>query len=85
MITNRLIQIKESAHAMRACEWANSRERTDILSQQLFETKKITQELEQENRELMLKRKARLREFLKAEAEVFESQLNAQGKAFCKA
>ena len=46
--------------------------------------KKIAQELEQENKELMLKRKARLRSFLEAEAQVFEAQLNTVGKAFCK-
>jgi hypothetical protein len=80
----RLGAIKEQAHAMRACEWANSRERTDILSAQLGERKKIAQELDQENRELLLKRRARMNEFLKAEAEVFEQQLNAMGKAFCR-
>ena len=34
-------------------------------------------ELEQENREMMLLRKSRMREFLKAEAEVFEEQVGA--------
>ena len=85
MVTDRLLAIKESGQAMRACEWANSRERTDVAVNQLYETKKIAQELAQENRELLLKRKARMMEFLAAEAEVFEQQLNAQGKAFCKA
>ena len=69
---------------MRACEWANSRERTDITSMQLAETKQIAAELQQENRELLIKRKARLKEFLAAEAVVFEQQLNAMGKAFVK-
>uniref|UniRef100_A0A7S2FV38 Uncharacterized protein n=1 Tax=Haptolina brevifila TaxID=156173 RepID=A0A7S2FV38_9EUKA len=84
VITNRLIDIKEAGHAMRACEWENSRERTDVVTMQLSETKKIAAELEQENKMLLLQRKARLREFLTAEAEVFEQQLNAMGKAFCK-
>ena len=36
----------------------------------------------QENKELLIKRKARMKEFLAAEALTFEMQLNAQGKAF---
>lgn len=84
IVVDRLQEIKVSQHAMRACEWATSRERTDLNVRQLAETKKITQELEQENKELLLKRKARLRDFLTAEAQVFEAQLNTMGKAFCK-
>lgn len=82
VIMDRLNAIKESAHAMRACEWANSRERTDVFIGQLYEQKTINQELEAENRELLVKRKARLKEFLAQEAMVFEQQLNAMGKAF---
>ena len=85
IITDRLSAIKESAHAMRACEWSNSRERCDVTIARLYETKKIAKELEQENKELLTKRQARMREFLAEEAAVFESQLNAMGKAFCKA
>lgn len=84
VVVDRLEGIKETQHAMRACEWATSRERMDINVRHLAETKKIAQELEQENKELMLKRKARLRSFLEAEAQVFEAQLNTVGKAFCK-
>lgn len=84
MIIDRLAQINEQAHAMRACEWANSRERTDITSMQLYETKQINAELVQQNRELLIKRRARLKEFLATEAVVFEQQLNAMGKAFCR-
>jgi len=84
VITDRLLQIRESSHAMRACEWENSRERTDVVTKQLSETKKIASELEQENKMLLLQRKARLREFLAAEADIFEQQLNSMGKAFCK-
>ena len=75
MITDRLLNIKEQAHAMRACEWANSKIVTDVVNRQLSETKAISQELQQENREMMLLRKSRMREFLKAEAEVFEQQV----------
>ena len=81
-LTDRINQIKESAHAMRACEWANSRERLDLGIAQIYEQKKIAQELAQENKELLIKRKARMKEFLAAEALTFEMQLNAQGKAF---
>ena len=84
VIIDRLAQIKEQSHAMRAREWANSRERCDVTISQLYESKKIAQELAQENIELLAKRKARMREFLAQEAQVFEMQLNAQGKAFCK-
>ena len=80
-LTDRINQIKESAHAMRACEWANSRERLDLGIAQIYEQKKIAQELAQENKELLIKRK-RMKEFLAAEALTFEMQLNAQGKAF---
>ena len=83
MINDRLDQIKEQSHAMRACEWNNFRQRTDVRLNQLYETKAIAQELEQENRELLLLRRARLKEFLQAESEMFEKQLNAMGKAFC--
>ena len=69
---------------MRACEWENSRERTDVGVRHLAETKKIAAELAQENKMLMIQRKARMKEFLAEEAEVFEAQLNAMGKAFCK-
>lgn len=75
VITDRLTGIKEQAHAMRACEWANSKLVTDVGNRHLAETKKIAAELEQENREMMLLRKSRMREFLKAEAEVFEQQV----------
>ena len=84
IIVDRLEGIREQSHAMRACEWATSRERTDVTVRHLAETKAIAQELEGENKELLLKRKARLRNFLAAEAQVFETQLNAMGKAFCK-
>ena len=77
-ITDRLIGIKEQSHAMRACEWANSKLVTDVGNRHLAETKKIAAELEQENREMMLLRKSRMREFLKAEAEVFEQQVRAR-------
>ena len=83
-VIDRLAQIKESAHAMRACEWAVSRERTDIISAKLAETKKIAQELQQENKELLVKRRARMKEFLAEEATVFEMQLNEMGLAFRK-
>ena len=62
---------------MRACEWANSKLVTDVTNRHLSETKKIAHELEQENREMMLLRKSRMREFLKAEAEVFEQQVSS--------
>ena len=84
MITDRLLAIKEQQHAMRACEWEVSRERTDVTNTQLAETKKIAQELEQENKMLLVLRKERLKEFLAQEAVVFEQQLNSMGKAFCK-
>ena len=84
VITDRLEGIKETSHAMRACEWFNSRERNDAVSKQLKVTKQVAKELEQENKELLLLRKARMKEFLAAEAAEFETQLNAMGKAFCK-
>jgi len=84
VVMDRLNGIKQDAHYMRACEWATSRERNDVTVQQLYETKKIAQELDQENKELLVIRRARLRDFLKAEAEVFEQQLNEKGMAFSR-
>ena len=81
---DRLNAIRESAHAMRACEWAKSREATDVAVQKLNETKKVHQELAQENREMKILRKARMEEFLAEEARVFEMQLNERGLAFRK-
>lgn len=69
---------------MRACEWFVSRQHTDVMNQQLSETKRIAQELDQENRVTLLLRKARMKDFLEEEARMFEGQLNAIGKAFCK-
>ena len=110
VLTDRLLAIKETSHAMRACEWANSKTRTDVTQQQLQETKKIAAELEQENKMLLIARKVsscthtrapsvtpgctpltsacsnfcslflsqhRMKEFLTAEAQVFEQQLKA--------
>ena len=85
VITDRLIGIKEQSHAMRACEWANSKLVTDVTNRHLSETKKIAHELEQENREMMLLRKSRMREFLKAEAEVFEQQVSSSTTIIARA
>jgi len=84
VLTNRIIAIKETSHAMRACEWANSKMRTDVTQKMLQETKQIAAELEMENKMITIVRKQRMKDFLAAEAEVFEQQLNAMGKAFCK-
>ena len=84
VITDRLLNIKEQAHAMRACEWANSRERTDVEAAKVAQAKQISQELRQENAELLIRRRARMQEFLSQEAIVFEEQLNAMGLAFRK-
>lgn len=83
-IINRMEDIKETGRAMRACEWAVSKLRTDVISQQVAETKQIASELEMENKRITTLRKARMKEFLEQEAMVFEAQLNAQGKAFWK-
>ena len=83
-IINRMEDIKEAGRAMRACEWAVSKLRTDVISQQVAETKQIASELDMENKRIKTLRKARMKEFLEQEAMVFEAQLNAQGKAFWK-
>jgi hypothetical protein len=83
-ITDRLLAINETAHAMRACEWYNSRMRNDVNSQRLHTTKAINAELQQQNKELLLLRRARMKEFLADEAMEFERQLRQLGLAFCK-
>ncbi|KAL1508241.1 hypothetical protein AB1Y20_004358 [Prymnesium parvum] len=84
VLTDRLQSIKETSHAMHASEWHNSRMRTDVLLNQLKTKKAVTAELEQQNKELLLLRRARMRDFLEEEAKEFERQLNAMGLAFCK-
>merc|ERR1711990_901630 len=81
VLTERLIDLKQQGHAMRACEWYNARERGDVSLQQLYEKKKITNELEQANKEMLLLRRARMKELLEAEAFEFETQLNSMGLA----
>ena len=68
VLTDRLIDLKQQGHAMRACEWYNARERGDVALKELYEKKKITNELEQANKELLLLRRARMKELLEAEA-----------------
>ena len=68
MITDRLLDIKEKSHAMRLCEWYNSRLRNDVNLQRLHTTKAINVELQQQNKELLLLRRARMKEFLTDEA-----------------
>ena len=68
VISDRLLNIKEKSHAVRACEWHNSRMRNDVLVRQLQATKSIAAELDQQNKELLLLRRARMKEFLVEEA-----------------
>mmetsp|Transcript_49793 Transcript_49793/g.107848 ORF Transcript_49793/g.107848 Transcript_49793/m.107848 type:complete len:103 (-) Transcript_49793:405-713(-) len=70
--------------ALRDCAWHAGRERFDLAATKRHEAKRVALENEQANRVLLLERRARLKEFLAAEAEAFEAQLNDMGLAFAK-
>ena len=82
--TDRLTNIKISNQAMVRCQWEVSRMRTDPMVRERFTDKEVANEIEQGNKELILLRRARMKEFLEAEAEEYERQLNARGLAFAK-
>lgn len=84
MRTDRLVDIGRSNMAMVRCEWEVARLRTDAVTKDKYETKAIVAEMEQGNKELILVRRARMAEFLAAEAAEFEAQLNERGLAFAK-
>ena len=83
-LVDRIQDVKASNLAMLRCEWQNARERSDVGVRQMQESKKISGELEQGQKELLALRQARMKEFLAAETEEFERQLNAKGLAFAK-
>tara|TARA_B100000795_G_scaffold96994_1_gene71190 strand:- start:1270 stop:1581 length:312 start_codon:yes stop_codon:yes gene_type:complete len=82
--TDRLVDIKAVNGSMVRCQWEASRMRTDPMTRQRFTDKEVANEIEQGNKELILLRRARMREFLEAEAAEFEANLNARGLAFAK-
>ena len=82
--TDRLVDIKAVNGSMVRCQWEASRMRTDPMTRQRFTDKEVANEIEQGNKELILLRRARMKEFLEAEAAEFEANLNARGLAFAK-
>jgi len=60
--------VMEKSKALLDCMWHNSREQFDLSARQRHERKMLAQEEEQANKELVLQRRARLKEFLTAEA-----------------
>ena len=76
--------IKASNLAQVRGQWEVSRLRTDASTRQRFEDKEIANEVEQGNKELLILRRARMKEFLAAEAAEHERQLNELGLAFAK-
>ena len=81
---DRLVDIKAVNGAMVRCQWEASRMRTDPMTRERFIDKEVANEIEQGNKELILLRRARMKEFLEAEAAEMEAQLNARGLAFAK-
>ena len=84
MRTDRLVDIKAVNGSMVRCQWEASRMRTDPMTRQRFTEKEVANEIEQGNKELVLLRRARMKEFLTAEAAEYERQLNEMGLAFAK-
>lgn len=68
-LVDRIQDVKASNLAMLRCEWQNARERSDVGVRQMQESKKISGELEQGQKELLALRQARMKEFLAAEAQ----------------
>jgi len=84
MRTDRLVDIKGTNLAMVRCQWEVSRLRQDVTTRERFLDKEVANEIEQGNKELVLLRRARMKEFLTAEAAEYERQLNEMGLAFAK-
>jgi len=82
--TDRLAEIKTANMSMVRCQWEASQMRMDPMKRQRFVEKEVANEIEQGNRELILLRRARMKEFLEAEAAGFEASLNVRGLAFAK-
>jgi hypothetical protein len=82
--TDRLVEIKTANASMVRCQWEASQMRMDPMKRERFVEKEVANEIEQGNRELILLRRARMKEFLEAEAAGFEASLNARGLAFAK-
>ena len=68
-LTARVVEMNAQNAVMLACDWANARERADFASSQRHLRKRVDDELIQANKETILKRRARLKQFLAAEAE----------------
>ena len=68
-LVDRIQDVKASNLAMLRCEWQNARERSDVGVRQMQESKKISAEMEQGQKELLALRQARMKEFLAAEAQ----------------
>ena len=68
-LVDRIQDVKASNLAMLRCEWQNARERSDVGVRQMQESKKISGEMEQGQKELLALRQARMKEFLAAEAQ----------------
>ncbi|KAG8470039.1 hypothetical protein KFE25_006494 [Diacronema lutheri] len=64
--------------------WFDANEKRQTERRHRIEQMHNKEELIQANRELVLQRRARLREFLTDEAIMYEQQLNAIGLAFMK-
>lgn len=64
--------------------WFEANEKRQTLRRHRIEQYLNKEELLQANQELLLQRRARLKEFLTAEAMGYEQQLNAIGLAFAK-
>merc|ERR1712113_1234690 len=83
-LADRADAMRKQNQVMLASVWDNSRQRSDLAATQRHMRKRIDDELVQANKETLLMRRARLKQFLTAEAAGFEAQLGEQGLAFAK-
>mmetsp|Transcript_63286 Transcript_63286/g.105297 ORF Transcript_63286/g.105297 Transcript_63286/m.105297 type:complete len:104 (+) Transcript_63286:50-361(+) len=80
----RVGELREMSFALHRCAWEKTRENQDLFASQLHQRKAMNLEIAMANKDVLLHRRARMKEFLAAEAAQFEAQLNEKGLAFAK-
>merc|ERR1712113_124523 len=83
-IEKRVGELRSMSFALHKCAWEKMRESQDLAAQQMHQRKAMNLEIAMANKDVLAHRKARMKEFLTAEAAQFEAQLNEKGLAFSK-
>merc|ERR1712087_345014 len=83
-IEKRVGELRSMSFALHKCAWEKMRESQDLAAQQMHLRKAANLEIAMANKDVLAHRRARMKEFLAAEAVQFEAQLNEKGLAFSK-